>query len=573
MKPARFFAIALIMTITASMAFAAGTAAGTLITNKAYGDYEDAQGNTYLDSSNVVTTEVAQKAVIDVSPATAAKDLVANSFVLYTATITNGGNFTDTIDLTALVTSTGLTGSYSVEIYSDNDGVSGVIDGTDAIVADTGPLAADATFDVIIKVIESGTGFVEGESFDVTLTATSSDAVTNDTGVYTSTIIAANVTVTITGDNVTPNPGETITYAICLDNTGSDTAYDVIFELVMPTYLNYVAGSIRVGTLGWDNEGPSLTDGGGDDAADWNVTTTGAITVDLGDIAAGGSICVYYQATVDPATPPGTDIVTDPTITHDNEDGPGGTAYDDPTPGGTGETISITNFYDVTVAAVGGITDSGYPNDQIVYTFTVTNDGNQTDNFDLTYLSDQGWNWTIYVDEVTGNGSYDGTESAISNDETGNIGVGVTVTYFLVIDIPADAADGTVDETVVTATSQNDAGATDSLTVTTTVTAPYLTLVKSVSPTGNQPPGTTLTYTVVITNAGSVAAQTIVISDNIPTNTTYVPESMVYAGDNTVTDSSADSDGAQCDGTTAQFDFASIASGDSKTVSFQVIID
>jgi uncharacterized repeat protein (TIGR01451 family) len=46
-------------------------------------------------------------------------------------------------------------------------------------------------------------------------------------------------------------------------------------------------------------------------------------------------------------------------------------------------------------------------------------------------------------------------------------------------------------------------------------------LVKSVSPSGSQPPGTDLTYTIAFSNTGNTAAQQFVINDPIPTSTDF----------------------------------------------------
>ncbi len=49
-----------------------------------------------------------------------------------------------------------------------------------------------------------------------------------------------------------------------------------------------------------------------------------------------------------------------------------------------------------------------------------------------------------------------------------------------------------------------------------------LTALKEVSPTGAVSPGTLLTYTITITNTGTVAATSMTLTDAIPANTTYV---------------------------------------------------
>jgi len=100
---------------------------------------------------------------------------------------------------------------------------------------------------------------------------------------------------------------------------------------------------------------------------------------------------------------------------------------------------------------------------------------------------------------------------------------------------------------------------------------PVLSLVKTVSPTGNQPPGTTLTYTVTIANSGSGLATTVVISDDIPTNTTYKTGSLKIGGAS-VTDAS-DGDGGTFSGHGITFQLSQLGAASSETVSFEVVIN
>lgn len=50
---------------------------------------------------------------------------------------------------------------------------------------------------------------------------------------------------------------------------------------------------------------------------------------------------------------------------------------------------------------------------------------------------------------------------------------------------------------------------------------PNVVLLKSVSPSGSQIPGTELVYSITFTNAGGLAAQTLVIKDPIPSSTDF----------------------------------------------------
>jgi len=137
--------------------------------------------------------------------------------------------------------------------------------------------------------------------------------------------------------------------------------------------------------------------------------------------------------------------------------------------------------------------------------------------------------------------------------------------------IPPGTSDGAQGEMHMIATSVGDPTVYDEGVITITVTAPILSLTKTVSPTGNQPPGTTLTYTVTILNSGSGIATVVVITDAIPTNTTYVAGSMQLGGV-TKTDVS-DGDGGTHTGNSVLFEIPQIGPGGSTTTSFQATID
>lgn len=75
----------------------------------------------------------------------------------------------------------------------------------------------------------------------------------------------------------------------------------------------------------------------------------------------------------------------------------------------------------------------------------------------------------------------------------------------------------------ITATATDAANSTSEFNANFVVTAPApnVALVKSVDPSGTQPPGADLAYTVVFSNSGMANAQSLVISDPIPANTDF----------------------------------------------------
>lgn len=193
-------------------------------------------------------------------------------------------------------------------------------------------------------------------------------------------------------------------------------------------------------------------------------------------------------------------------------------------------TVSAVDAVDIAPPALAQNAD---PGDLVCYLHTVTNNGNQTDTIDVDTLSSQGWAVVVYED-VNGNGSYDaGTDTPLGDTtasgvpDTGPLPDSVSspgnesMDVFVCVTVPTNAAAAAVDTTDVTVTSDNDGAQTDAAIDTTTIQAPSLGVVKSVLPAGPQPPGTTLTYTVVITNNGNGNADNIEMTDPIPANTTY----------------------------------------------------
>ncbi|MFN2576483.1 MAG: beta strand repeat-containing protein [Pyrinomonadaceae bacterium] len=138
--------------------------------------------------------------------------------------------------------------------------------------------------------------------------------------------------------------------------------------------------------------------------------------------------------------------------------------------------------------------------------------------------------WTCGSPTLGGTcGAASGSGNSIST--TANLPVGATVTYTVSGTLSVAAAgtlsntatvitpaSGVSDPTDLSRTGAGNNSATDSDTIT---AVPNVILTKSVSPSGNQIPGTDLTYAIIFTNSGGVAAQTLGIKDPIPAATDF----------------------------------------------------
>ncbi len=171
------------------------------------------------------------------------------------------------------------------------------------------------------------------------------------------------------------------------------------------------------------------------------------------------------------------------------------------------------------------VTTSRLPSNGTNYsvTFTVTNQGNKTDNFDL--LATHAPGGTVSVVSIVGAGVSQGANpdsARITNLAAGNATV-VTITYAV-----ANVAAGTVDTLILTARSTGNPSVTDPGRLVLTVARPSLTLVKDVNPNGTVVPGTDLTYTITFSNAGAEDAYRAVVVDSLPSEVRFKVGTATY---------------------------------------------
>jgi uncharacterized repeat protein (TIGR01451 family) len=541
---ARALAALALVLLMQSPALGAGTAAGTVITNQAYADYQDPNGNDMTRVfSNSVTTIVSQVAGVDVVPATSSKVGAANSTVMYLLEIFNTGNGNDVYDFAYAVTA-GWTPT-AVQFYHDVNNNHTFDAGTDPIVSSpyvTGTVAADDDFDVFMFVTVPA-GAADNSQSVIRVTATSRfDGTVTDFGVYTITVSSAVVTAIKSHVPSRPKPGDTVTYTLTLTNSGTANASNIVVTDAIPGNMTFVPGSISI-------SGVSKTDAADADTADYNATTAGAVTVSLGTLNSGGSATSFsFQARVNAAVAANTAITNQASINYNS----GLNALSSTS---NGDTLFVGTNAAAEIAAT-TTSASADPGDTVTYAFTVTNNGNDSDTFDLTTGSSRGWTWTIWVDAngdgIAGNdGDYRLTDSDGDGViDTGSLTAGQSLSLLAVATVPAGTPDRAVDVLTITATSSNDTAISDSQSFSTTITSPVLTLSKTVTPAGSQPPGTTLTYTITATNTGTGIATRVVITDVVPANTTYVAGSILtgptVAGLTARTDAN-DGDGALYD--------------------------
>ncbi len=345
------------------------------------------------------------------------------------------------------------------------------------------------------------------------------------------------------------------------------------------------------------------------------------------------------QAARADGTGAGTDVDNTATVGYDISGVPQTPIESSPTgnstPGvgnGTPTSFVVDQKIDLTVAPVDGAAVAVVPGaDDQVLTFTVTNDGNEVQDFSLAAAAATGtWggatdnfdanNVEVYVD-ANGNGVYEpGTDTATYIDE---LAVDASVTVFIVADIPLGQTDGdgalydlvaqvaeggapasqgadilsddsgiaddpaTVQivfaDAAGTADNANDGqhSSTDayivvsaSLEVSKTSAVISDPVNGAVNP--KAIPGATVRYTITVTNNGGDDADNVEMVDDIPANTTFVAGTL-YLGAVQLTDGTAGDDEGDYNLTNVGAVTVAVVTvaqgGGSITVTFDVTID
>jgi uncharacterized repeat protein (TIGR01451 family) len=154
-------------------------------------------------------------------------------------------------------------------------------------------------------------------------------------------------------------------------------------------------------------------------------------------------------------------------------------------------TTTVGGIYGVELS--GDDAQEGIPGEAIAYTLTVTN------------VSDL---WSDTFDLSLGAADF---PTSLETDQVGPLDPGASAEFHVTVEIPPDALPGETDAVEVTATSQGDSSQWASATLTTTVGGSYGVVLESDQTEGEGPPAGSVTYTVTLTNSGSLQ-DTILLS-------------------------------------------------------------
>jgi uncharacterized repeat protein (TIGR01451 family) len=296
-------------------------------------------------------------------------------------------------------------------------------------------------------------------------------------------VIAADLAVSKTADDSSPNEGDTVVYTVTATNNGPGTATNVAITDLLPTGVTYVS----------------------DDSGGSYVSGTGVWTV--GTLANSASVTLKITATVGSGTG-GTTIVNTASVTAVDQA--------DPTPGNNSASASIiVQLADVGVSKT---VDKPTPeeSDTIIYTVTVINSGpDAATNIVITDILPTG---VTYTSDDSG-GSYNSSTGVWT---VGSLANGASA----ILKIATTVDTGTGGTTISNGASVTAADQADSDTTNNSASADITVLVitRTVDdPTPNE--GDSLTCTISVANSGPASAVGIVITQVLPEGLTYVSSS------------------------------------------------
>jgi|GEM_PF-503812 len=469
-----------------------------------------------LDNTNNSATDTdtaAPSADVSITKTDSSTTFVPGTTVSYTITVNNTSGPSDAQGLTfsdILPTGTTLNSITVPAGWTRTDSTAIGANGT--ITATRPTLVAGAASQVFTIVLNVASSLTTNLDNTATISTTTSDPTPGNNSATDSDTPApsADLAITKTDGSATYTPGSTVSYTITVTNTsGPSDAQGLTFSDVLPagTTLN----SITIPS-GWARTDSTA------------VGANGTLTATRTTLAAGAASQVFTVVINVPSSRT-TSLPNTATIS---------STTSDPTPGNNSATDTDTAApsADLQITKTDGAANA-IPGSAITYTIVVTNAGPSdvtgatvADTIPAVLLT------PTYTSVLAG-GATGATASGSGNiNDTVNIPVGSTITYTLNATISGSATVSVSNTATVTVPSgttdptpgNNSATDTDTLTPTADLQITKIDGVASATPGGS------VTYTIVVTNAGPSPVTGATITDTFPAAITSVNYTTVSAG-------------------------------------------
>jgi uncharacterized repeat protein (TIGR01451 family) len=307
-----------------------------------------------------------------------------------------------------------------------------------------------------------------------------------------------DLAITKTDNVLTAVPGTTDSYTIVVSNTGPSVVTGATVSDPLPTGVNSATWTATASSGGGVVTGPS--------------SGSGALATTV-NLPVNASVTFTYTAQIDPSAT-GT-LVNTATVSP-----PAGVTDPNPANNSATDSDTLTPQADLSITKTDGAL-AAVPGNSTTYTIVVSNAGpstsvNQavTDLFPAAVTS---MNWTA----VASAGS-----SVAAASGSGNIGTmvtllpGGTVTFIAVAQISSSATGALINTATVAVPPGDNTPADNSAVDSDTLTPLANLLVTKTTSQTTAVPGTSTTYTIVVSNAGPSDATGVTLSDPLPTGVT-----------------------------------------------------
>jgi uncharacterized repeat protein (TIGR01451 family) len=473
---------------------------GTLSTNFGVGSAVSDPNNAN-NSETEDTAYTTPDADISVTNADSPDPVAPGGTITYTQSITNNGpdaaNATFSQSLQGSVGFQSLNAPAGWSCTTPAVGASGAINCTFASFAS----GATANFTLVVTVIASSgvvTNTVAGGS-NVQDPDNTDNSATVNTTILAPVIADLGITKTTTSDGAAA--GSSIAYTITLTNNGPDAAANVVVTDMLPSELLF----------------QSITVPSGFSCATPAVGATGTITCTAASMASGTTVTftLVVQLTANAVGP----INNNATASSDTDDNNGG----NDTGSAPAVPVSAGNTADLSVVKSTQITTAG-PGDPVTYTIAVTNNGPGVAN---DVIVNDTLPASLRFQSITPAATFTCSTPAVGSAGTitclgGPLANGATATFTLVTTIAPSASGSFANGVVVSTsdsdpTSSNSAGTSGSVVIATA----DLSITKTTAAT-QATTGSTITYTITVTNNGPDTATSVVVSDNLPAGLQFI---------------------------------------------------
>ncbi|HET7435459.1 MAG TPA: IPTL-CTERM sorting domain-containing protein [Thermoanaerobaculia bacterium] len=454
------------------------------------GDSNDTDPTNTVVVTNHTGTPAQPQADLAAGKSTVTTTTSHGANVTYTLVLTNNGpdastspSLTDVLPASLLFQS--ITEPAGFTCTKPAVGASGTITCSGATLA----AGTSATFTLVAKVANTASGSIANTA--TVADSTQDPVANNESATATITMAQADLTISKTTTATTAAQGSNVTYTISMTNSGPNAAPNATMTDTLPATLLF----------------QSITQPGGFTCATPAVNATGTITCTNASFAVGTATFTLVAKVANGATG------------NVSNSASAGSSASDPTPANSSSAPVVPlATSDLTLSKTTAAT-AATPGSNLTYTLTLHNNG--PDAATNTVLTDT-LPASLLFQSISAVAGFSCTTPAVGASGTitctnASFASGATATFTLVVQV-SPTATGTISNTASASSAIGDPTPATSSSAPVPVTGTAdLSVTKTTAATAVTP-GSNITYTVTMTNAGPSAATNAVMSDVLPSS-------------------------------------------------------